>query len=86
MYAGAEEPLIPVKVKNETHSSAEYHGKDGFGDRPDVEPKLVETDYTAAVANEPAAMALIKLINKFPSTCVVAKNVTPYSGIFFQMK
>jgi len=66
IYAGAEGPLIPVKVLR-SHSSAEYHGKDGLGDRPEVEPKLEPSDFTMAVPGVPAAIGLIKHINMHPN-------------------
>ena len=52
-------PLVNIDQPNAHH----YHGEDGFGDIPDLDPPDINI-----VKTEHGANALIRLVNQFPGT------------------
>lgn len=45
-------------------SSFAFHGRDGFGDRPDMSPTLDETDFAPLQSDITAALKLVQLANE----------------------
>lgn len=74
VYIGQPGPLMkPLTETNKEYfhlmkrrlSSFAFHGRDGFGDKPDMSPTLEETDFTPLKTDIPAPLKLIQLANEY---------------------
>ncbi|KAH7700162.1 Protein Y43F8C.13 [Aphelenchoides avenae] len=79
IYKGADGPLADGAI--DYSFSEKFFGKDGLGDSPNEDPKVLPGDFKAYDPNKPAAVALVELFRKNKDRNVTLVTTGPLTNI-----